>query len=116
MAGQDFTVGCIIALIIIMVALFAYPGYARVKGSGLEGYWAGPEGSLFEIVNTGPRTFTVRSATADGSPVTLGRVSGIRGVTLSSPAKKGNVELGGRRINWADGDSWFLQGVKRRWR
>lgn len=109
LSDSDLSSAIVIAIIIILAALCFWPGLIRVKGSSLEGYWASPSGALYELRDAGGRDFVVHSA--DTATTAAGKSSGIRGVSVPALGKQGTVELGSRRIDWQDGDTWLRQGV-----
>ena len=113
-SDSDLTAAVVIAILIIVVLVCVWPGYARVRGRDLVGYWAAPGGGLYEIRDMGGRAFAVRgeAAAAAVAGVASGVASGVRGVAVAALGKRGIIELGGRRIDWQGGDSWTRQGVR----
>lgn len=114
MTDSDLASAILIALVIILVALAVWPGYLRVRAAQLEGHWASTDGAMYEIRPTGPRTFLV--VAAGGCAGVAYRVAGVRGVRADAPSStndRGRVDLGGRRISWADGHAWTFQGIRR---
>lgn len=111
----DLTIAIIIAMLIIIIILCAWPGTARIRGGNLIGHWASPSGTYYEIRSSGSRTFAV-FAGKDAASI-QGRITGIRGVRLITVPrverpKRGHVELTSRRIKWTDGDVWTRQGLE----
>jgi len=113
-SDSDLAAAIVIALLIIAVIVCVWPGYARVRGRDLAGYWASPDGGLYEIREAGGRTFVVRWAgapSAGPAGALAGEASGVRGVAIAALGRRGSVEPGGRRINWKGGVYWTRQGV-----
>jgi hypothetical protein len=115
-SDRDLTAAVLIAAILILVALYGWPGAFRLRGRDLAGFWASPAGALYRIEGGPGPAFTVRASTHPGRE-TLGRVTGLRRVVVPGAALGergalgGAVELGGRRIQWDDGSAWVRQGA-----
>ena len=111
-SDADLTAAIIIAVILITIALVAWPGFVRVRPRALAGYWASQEnGALFEVRPGGGRALVVSAKSGPAA----GATRGLRGVRVATPgggSRDGRVELGNRRITWEGGDVWSLQGVR----
>jgi len=116
-SDSDLAASIVIALVLIAIALCAWPGFARARARDLAGYWADAGGALYEI-RTGPGDrelvahggATPTRAGRPGLSVWPGRITGVRGVALGP--KKGQLDLGGRRISWGGGGVWTRQGIR----
>lgn len=113
LSDADLTAAVLIAVILIVIALVAWPGLVRVRPRTLAGYWASQTtGALYEVRPGHGRTFVVSTR----SGLATGAIRGLRGVRVAFPgddgSRGGRVELGGRQIIWKDGDTWALQGVR----
>lgn len=100
---------CLAVVILLVIALC----WLRLQSKDIAGFWASPAGSLYEVRPSGPRTFSLLAAAADGGagPVhDTGHIAGLRSVVLSG-GRRGLVELGGRRISWGRDGIWARQGV-----
>jgi len=107
----DLAISLIIAALILVVLTCYWPGFARVRGEDLAGYWAAPDGGLFEVRDAGGRGFVLQGvARGAGSQAYAGEATGVRQVAVAG--KRGRLELDGRRIRWADGVPWTRQGVR----
>src|SRR5262245_43544860 len=107
----DLTAAILIALLLVVVALCAWPGLLRLHGRDLAGFWATPGGGLYEIRAAEGRAFEIREpGRAGGRPPAQGRLTGVRHVKVSggpgAVSRAGVVEAGGRRIRWKKGDTW----------
>jgi hypothetical protein len=110
-SDADLTAALLIAIAVVVVALVAWPGLARVRPRALAGYWASlTTGALYLVRPGRGRAFAVSTG---GGPA-AGAVRGVRGVRVAFPggSRGGWVEPGGRQIDWQDGDTWVLQGVR----
>jgi len=105
--------GLTVLLIIIMLCF--WPGFFRVRGATLAGYWRDEGGSLHRIVATAAdgRSFTVTTQGVESTHVrsVSGSATRIRGVSIPADRKTGSLEIGGRRLFWNDGSEWVRQGV-----
>jgi hypothetical protein len=110
---RDLAAAVLIALILLVIALCAWPGFLRLRSRDLAGFWAAPGGVLYEVRATGDRTFDVVAPGADAPVRAPGHLAGVRGVRVASggPALAGRVELGSRRVHWKNGTSWTRQGL-----
>jgi hypothetical protein len=123
MLSSDTTAAVVLAVIIILVMLCVWPGYARVTPESIEGYWTSQDGKMYAIrpaagshrgfhVNWDPRPHKDRVKSYDmeaSPPQAIGATHGIRGLQVGP--RSGTVSLGGRHINWADGGVWTRQGL-----
>jgi hypothetical protein len=98
-----------LAVVILLIVVLCW---LRLRSKDVAGFWASPAGSLYEIRPTGSRTFSLRaSAGGGGGPLhDTGRITSLRTVILSG-GRRGQVELGGRRISWARDGIWARQGI-----
>jgi hypothetical protein len=109
MADVDLAWALGIAIVIVILALCVWPGFARVKLADVEGNWASQAGDLYQIrpAAHGTRAFVILGggATADGE------LRGLRG--LHTAGDEGRVGLGGSLV-WRKMGAWYRQGIKPR--
>ena len=113
LSDADLTAAVLIAVILIVIALVAWPGPARIRPRMLAGHWASrATGAMYAVRPGRGRTFVVSTR----SGLATGTIWGLRGVRVAFPggdgSRGGRVELGSRQIIWKDGDTWSLQGVR----
>jgi hypothetical protein len=106
----DLVAAILIALLILVILLCVWPGFLRLRGRDLAGYWASSSGAMYRLQPTGGRAFNVYADGPGRAPsATAGRITGVRGLRIGG--RSGRAELGGRRISWAGGEAWTRQGV-----
>lgn len=108
----DLAYGIVIAAVLLLIAVFVWPGSARARPGDFAGYWADAEGGLYELRQAGGRSFVLRGGGGGGS---RGTMAGLRGIVVGEGprALAGRLELGGRSLAWSDGKKWYRQGVLR---
>jgi len=131
MLSGDVTAAVVLAVIIILVMLCIWPGYARVTPESVRGYWASQDGKMYAIrpqetcdgsnrafrILGNPRSRDNSAHNVSEGPNYYGSTVGLRGVKLylsemrGASSLHGTVSLGGRHINWADGGVWTRQGL-----
>lgn len=101
-----FSIG--IAVVVIIIALFVWPGFARIHPRSLAGYWSSQKtGDMYEIRPTAGKEFVLLTS----SGAIPGNVRGIYKIQIATSKNAGRVGLGWRQILWDD-DTWTLQGIR----
>ena len=103
----DIGISIIIAIVIILIYFFIFPGLYKTTAYDLEGYWYNNIDQIYKIIPTSTWYFNLVSA--DG--IFHGRISGIRGVYINfiNTELKGIAESDNRFINWSNGMVWNKQ-------
>ncbi len=114
------TPSLVFSTVLVLVVLVLVAGAVRpfsVAEKDLVGYWAAPEGHLFELLLSAPDE--LRLATASGFhgavPGETYRVvrRGFRRISAELPRAtlRGRAGLDRRRILWDDAPTWYRQGL-----
>jgi hypothetical protein len=118
---NSVTIAVVLAVVVMLLILFVWPGVVRVRAGELAGYWAARDGKMYSIIPTaegegfeirGANPFSQTASTGLSRGRLAGRVEGVRGLRVdAADAPRGRLALGGRRIEWADGGVWTRQGA-----
>lgn len=96
----------LIVLVVILLALFAWPGYIWANAHKLEGYWASNEsGNIYRIAALTSRKLAISIK----GHISNGTIYGIRKIRHSGMC--GSVEFNNRKIKWSTGEKWVKQGI-----
>jgi hypothetical protein len=113
---DDIATAVIIAMIIIVIAVFVWPGYGRITTAQLEGHWSSQNtGSIFQIKRVGRKKVDVYN---NGALYAKGFLYGLRAVRIvileTGKFMTGSLEFASRQISWDKGqtDTWIYQGVR----
>jgi hypothetical protein len=112
LSDADLAAATFIAIALILIVLFVWPGVLRVRPHALAGYWYSQKtNALFEIRPIEGRAFIILTGAGNAQ----GALRGTRGVRAVFPgedaARAGYIDVGGRRIVW-ENDIWTLQGIR----
>lgn len=107
MTGGDFGIALIIAIVIILIYFFLFPGLYKIKTYNLEGYWSDELNKLYKLIPISDRNFHIVSS--DG--IFNGNVFNISSIYIDFGQfdLKGNLENSNRFINWSNGNIWTKQ-------
>ena len=100
----DYAIAILLAIFILAFMASVYPGFCRITNKDLSGYWMSSSGTMHHVQPTSTKKFEISSTGI------VGKITGIRGIHLSS-GTDGRLELfDRRRINWKNGNYWTRQG------
>ena len=107
MTGGDVGIALILALVIILIYFFIFPGLYKTNAYDLEGYWSNRLGQVYKFIPSSNWNFELVSPTG----IFNGHVSGIKGVYIDfiNSEFKGAAASDNRFINWNDGEVWNKQ-------
>ena len=123
MTGGDFIIALIIAIVIVLIYFFVFPGLYKLNTYELEGYWSDDLNRLYKLVPISNYNFNIISS--DG--VFNGNIFNIRSIIIytntntntntnihtntntNTNTNTGTVNYNNRFINWSNGLLWTKQ-------
>jgi hypothetical protein len=105
-SSADLSYALIIVIVVILIALFVWPGYIWADAHKLDGYWtSNTTGNIYRLTAASARRFKIKIGQESHS----GKICGVRKIKYADHS--GSVEFDNRRIEWCNGEKWIKQGV-----
>ena len=100
---SNIFIAIIIAIVIVLIYFFVWPGLFLVNSIQISGYWSDEIGQIFNIIPINKKKFQIIS----GGRKFNGIISNIRKINIEN--SKGDIQYGNRFITWPNGNNWSKQ-------
>lgn len=101
-------IAVIIAIFIVLIYYFVFPGIFLVYSNNINGYWTDLLGNIYKITPTNKYTFSIIGPTALGVPIYNGKIIGtIFNNKIQYGNKYGIFKINLNTIIFNDGQEWY---------
>ena len=102
-------IAVIIAILIILIYYFLYPGIFLIYSNNINGYWVDLIGNIYKITPTGRYTFSITGLEKLGIPVSDGKITGtiFNNKIQYGYNNYGNFKMNLNTIIFSDGQEWY---------